>query len=77
VTTADGQAIMLDQRFFHGSVKGGFFIGSTVCINIFFYFTLTIRNNIPVKCSYLFLNFLEAGAHDGERGSPSLYYEIK
>jgi hypothetical protein len=27
VSAGDGQGVMLDQRFFHGSVKGGFFIG--------------------------------------------------
>jgi len=27
VTPADGQTMMLDQRFFHGTLKGGFFIG--------------------------------------------------
>jgi hypothetical protein len=33
VSKGDGQALMLDQRFFHESVKGGFFIGTIIyCI---------------------------------------------
>jgi hypothetical protein len=27
LTPADGQTMMLDHRFFHGALKGGFFIG--------------------------------------------------
>jgi hypothetical protein len=30
VSKGDGQALMLDQRFFHESVKGGFFIGTLI-----------------------------------------------
>jgi hypothetical protein len=33
--TGDGQAFMLDQRFFHESLKGGFFIGMTFQKTIF------------------------------------------
>jgi hypothetical protein len=30
LTPADGQTMMLDHRFFHGALKGGFFIGKKI-----------------------------------------------
>ena len=46
IPTGDGQAFMLDQRFFHESVKGGFFIGIH---NIFIFFKLGVFLHVSVR----------------------------
>jgi hypothetical protein len=48
VSKGDGQALMLDQRFFHESVKGGFFIG-TLLIHIFYSSLIRNKRDRPAR----------------------------
>ena len=52
---------MLDQRFFHESIKGGFFIGITFIIVCFLYFVLSFCSSFSAFSSVFIHEFIKGG----------------